>query len=345
MKNKIENIFTEWNKSGDFSGVFSVSNNKREIIFEAACGYRNMSESLENNIETSFGVASGTKILTGIAVCKLIEDQNLNLDDRVIEILDFNFPYFSNGITVKHLLTHTSGVPDYFDEEITDDYESIWNDRPVYKITELEHFLPLFQNQKMKFEPGTRYAYSNGGYILLGLIIEKVSGQSFRGYVTEKILKPCGMNNSGFFRTNMLPANTALGHIYDRNLEGFRTNIFSIPIVGASDGGFYTNAKDMNILWDHLMNKDILIKDMKDQMLLPHVFAEQRGENINYGLGVYINQIEKEIMNYHIIGYDPGVVFFSVFYPKSGIIATALANTGQIDTYPLLVELNKIIYS
>jgi len=227
MKEMIENIFNNWNTQHDFSGVFSVRKEK-DKIFEKSCGYMNQSLQIQNNIHTKFGIASGTKIFTAVAICKLIEMEKLHLNDKVLDLLEFSFPNFNKVISVMNLLNHTSGVPDYFDEEVSNDYESTWENRPVYKMIDLKDYLPMFQSGNMKFEPGTRYSYSNAGYILLGLIIEKISGQTYQDFVMENIIKPCGMKNTGFYRNDMIPENTALGYIYDDNLKYFRTNMVGV---------------------------------------------------------------------------------------------------------------------
>lgn len=237
-------------------------------------------------------------------------------------------------------MTHTAGVPDYFDESVTDDFEAIWADNPVYKLTAPKHFLPLFQAMKMNFEPGERFAYSNSGYILLGLVVETISGQSYQEFVTEHVLKPCQMKNTGFFRMDMLPENTARGHIYDEDLKGWRTNIFSVPVIGGPDGGLFTTAADMNAFWEHLIGSKLLSEAMTEAMLAPRATLNA-DVGIYYGLGVYMAKVNEETTRYYVLGADPGVQFFSVYYPLKKVTATALANT-ESNIFSLLKELNEI---
>lgn len=331
----VQEIFDRWNGAEEFSGVFSVRK-PGEVVFETACGYRNISEGLKNKTDTKFGTASGTKIFTAAAICLLIQQGKLTLADKVLDILDADFSYFSREITVQHLLTHMSGVPDYFDEEVNDDFEAVWKDLPVYRVTELSHFLPMFANLPMRFEPGQKFSYCNSGYIMLGLIIEEITGRCFQDFVSGSILQPCGLSNTGFFRSDMLPGNTALGYIYDEGLKGRRTNIYSLPVIGASDGGLYTNAQDMIKFWTCLSTGGILSEEITAKMLSPLV---QAGEKSDYGLGVYLPKVTRG-ESFYVLGWDPGVLFFSAYYPKTGITATAFANTG-VNIFPLLAELNK----
>ena len=176
----IEKIWEDYYcTANDFSGVFSVSDNKG-ILFEKCCGFRNRSENLLNNIDTAFGIASGTKLFTGLGVCKLIDDKKLSLDDKLCDILPYDLGQIDKRVTIFHLLTHTSGIGDYIDEEADsgdeDQLQALYNKYPVYLWERLEYYLPMTTPIPAKFEPGARYGYSNSGFVLLGLIIEAVSG-------------------------------------------------------------------------------------------------------------------------------------------------------------------------
>ena len=181
MNLDIENIFNDWNKSGDFSGVFSASGSDG-IIFQKACGHRNKAEKLPNEINTAFAVASGTKFFTALSICKLIDGGYLLLSDRVWNLIPYDLKVISKEVTVFHLLTHTSGIGDYIDEEASSNYNDIlklYDNRPVHKWNSLNFYLPMFNELPQKFKPGERVGYSNAGFILLGLIIESVSGKTY----------------------------------------------------------------------------------------------------------------------------------------------------------------------
>src|SRR5690606_12459032 len=105
------------------------------------------------------------------------------------------------------------GIPDYFDEAVMDDYEALWRERPMYAFRTPGDFLPLFAEEPMQFKPGERWAYNNSGYIVLGLVVEKLTGMPFAKYVEEHVFQPCGMTASGYFAMDRLPGGTALGYI------------------------------------------------------------------------------------------------------------------------------------
>ena len=130
-----------------------------------------------------------------------------------------------------------------------DDFEELWEMLPMYKIKEGKNFLPLFQNENMKFAPGERFSYNNAGFILLGLIVEKISGVKFTEYIEKNVFEPCNMSDSGYFSMDNLPERTALGYVFDEVRGSYKTNIYSLPIVGGADGGAFTTAEDMVKFW------------------------------------------------------------------------------------------------
>ncbi|PWW28228.1 CubicO group peptidase (beta-lactamase class C family) [Cytobacillus oceanisediminis] len=306
----------------NFSGVV-FAKTEMEIAFQSARGHSNRADELLNNLNTRFGIASGCKLFTAIGICQLVEEGILTFDTRLKEIMGDIFPHFDKDITVHHLLTHTSGVPDYFDEEIMDDFEELWKERPMYHLNQLRDFLPLFQNNKMMFKPGERFHYNNAGFILLGLIIEKRTGLNFQDYVQLNIFEPCGMKDSGYFRFDNLPKNTAIGYIDNEEDGTWRTNIYSLPIRGGSDGGAYVTAQDMTFLWDGLRTYKLLSKEYTEKLLTPHVIVK---DVKYYGYGIWISKRNDSIFKYHVMGYDPGVSFHSAYYPASGLTLVIPSN-------------------
>jgi len=323
----IENIIGEWNKDRDFSGLVSVYCGN-EPVLERAYGYANRSEQIPNAPNTRFAIASGTKILTAAAICRLVQDNQLSFDYPVKECLDFDFPHYRSGITVRHLLTHSSGITSYFEEDVNPDYEALWKDVPVYRMQIPRDFLPLFQHKKTKFEPGERYDYNDGGYILLGLVIEAASGKSYHEFVRERIMAPAGMVDSGFFASDRLPARTAYGYIRNAGDDTWRTNVFAVPIIGGPDGGVYATAADIASFWRKLLGNELLNESVTRQMLNPSIEATGEGESVYYGYGVFIQKRADDVAAYFICGEDPGVSFLSVIYPGHDVILTVLANAN-----------------
>ncbi|MEH7346825.1 serine hydrolase [Bacillus sp. JJ1532] len=298
----------------EFSGVVFVKDDN-EILFKSASGYSDRTEERLNNIHTRFGMASGCKLFTAIAVCQLVEKEILSFDTRLKDCLDVVFPHFDENVTIHHLLTHSSGIPDYFDEEAMDNFEDLWKHTPMYLLKDLHDFLPLFKNEKMMFKPGERFHYNNAAFIVLGLIVEQQTGLSFTDYIKTNLFNKCGMNDSGYFSLDRLPKNTAYGYIYDKG-GTWKTNVYSIPIKGGADGGAYISAPDMIKLWEALLDHRLISKKYIELLMTPHIHVK---EEVHYGYGIWINKRNNSIFKYHVMGYDPGVSFHSALYPKSGI--------------------------
>lgn len=309
--------------SKSFSGVVSI-HQLDKVLYEKAFGFADHSNKLENKIDTRFGIASGTKFLTALAVGKLIEAKTLSFSTRLIDCISHQFPNYSPEITIRQLLNHTSGIPDYYDEEKITDFENFALNIPNYDLKTLKDYLPAFPNEPMNFAPGTRFSYCNGGFILLGIVIEEITGMSYQDYITQEILKPIGMEQSGFFWLNKLPENTAFGYLNDA--AGWRTNIYNLPIVGGSDGGMFTTARDISILWKAFFNCQILSKELVEIYSQPSVKADSENENIYYGYGLWIRE-EDNNREVYILGGDAGVSFKSAVNLAENLQSTIISNT------------------
>jgi D-alanyl-D-alanine carboxypeptidase len=301
-----------------FSGVALL---KKDEIWSAAKGFADRSNERPNALDTRFGIASGCKIFTAVAVCQLVEEGKLAFEDRLPALLPEYFPDFD--VTIHQLLTHTSGIPDYFDEEAMAEFEELWIKHPMYLMKSCADFVPLFKDKPMKFAPGEKFQYNNAGFIALGLVVEKVTGQAFTDAVEERIFGRAKMESSGYFRLDRLPKETAFGYIDEGN--SWRTNHYAIPIKGGADGGAFVTAGDMTLFWERLMAYTLLSEEMTKRMLTPYASS---GQN-DHGYGVWIARNGGSVVKYHVMGYDPGVSFHSGFYPHDGAILTVLSNKSE----------------
>lgn len=325
-------------KNIPFSGAVLVKT-LEGTAFEQSYGYANRTEKIKNVPATRFGIASGCKIFTAVAILQLVEKKLLDLDTLLSDCLEISFPNFDPGITIRHLLTHSSGIHDYFDEENMCEYADLWTSLPMYSMTTTKSFVPLFQKNEMKFPPGERFSYSNAGFIILGLIIEQITGLSFQEYVEVNIFKIAGMDESGYFRLDQLPERTAVGYI-DNGIT-WSSNIYSIPVIGGPDGGAFTNVHDIEKFWNALMSNLLLSKSMTELMLSPHI---SENEYIHYGFGVWILIINNEIFKYYIMGSDPGVEMQSSVYTKLNTQVHILSNNSS-GARVIATKIDEIIYS
>lgn len=307
--------------SKGFSGIVTLDISHKNIISEIG-GLRDISNNLPVNLETKFGIASGTKIFTALGIGVLIDKGKLKLESKVWDIFGKELSYIGKEATIKDLLCHKSGIYDYLDEELMDDedYDDDFNlDIPLYKLLTPTDYLPLFNDKKPKFEPGERCSYSNGGYVLLGVIIELLSGELYRDFITNNILKKCNMKSSGFFFFNNLPENTAVG--YKEEKKKLVANYYSIPIVGGADGGMYTTVHDLKKFWDSLVRYKILSKALTELFLTP----TSKIEESDYGLGMYISG-EGDEKDLYLYGCDPGVGFHSRYKIKNARLINIISN-------------------
>lgn len=326
----------------DFSGVISISE-RGNTLFEKAYGYANRSDRIENQVNTRFGIASGTKGFTALAIGKLIQEGKLSLDTKALECVSMPVPNVSEQVTIKHLLTHTSGIGDYYDEDEVDNFEEFFVEIPWYALKGPKDYLPLFTKPE-KFAPGERFSYCNGGYILLGVIVEEVSGLPYQQYVAEHIFAPCGMADSGYFAMNALPERTAYG--YMKTDDGWKTNIYNLPIVGASDGGAFTTVGDMRKFWQALLAGKVLRSDLLELFLKPYQGAESEGEHVYYGHGFWSYHAPGRESIPFLEGCDAGVSFRSQILWSQERIITIISNTigGIWPLLKLIRELEELEY-
>lgn len=314
----VENLFNQWKDAQNFSGVISVSK-EEGIIYEKVQGFRNRGEQLPNELDTAFGIASGTKLFTAVAICRLIDQGKLALESKIEDILPHDLGNIDKDVTIFHLLTHSSGIRDYYNEI---DFDEFFEKYPTHKWTNA-FFLTFFNHLPSKFKAGTKALYSNSNFILLGLIIEAVSGQSYHAYIEEQIIQPLNLTKTGFYRADQLPSNTALGYVYDEKLEEIVANTFYLPLIGTADGGLYTTTNDMEIFWKAVWGRQLFSKEMLKKFLTVH--AQDQDDKVQYGLGVFIDEKEGEFIYWHS-GSDYGVSFHTAYIPKTGNVLTILSN-------------------
>jgi len=245
-----------WDDS--FSGVVMIARDGKPI-FQRASGLASKSYNVPNRVDTKFNLGSINKFFTRVAVSQLIEQGKLSPDDTIGKHLpDYPNKEAAEKVTIKHLLDMQSGIGDFFGPKFVA--------TPKNRIRAIKDYLQLFADQPLKFEPGTSRAYSNGGYIALGAIIEKVTGQSYYDYVRERIFKPAGMGNTDSYEVDAVTPNLATG--YTRDANGVRvSNVYTAPARGSSAGGGYSTAEDLLKFTVALRNNKLLSEAQTKRML------------------------------------------------------------------------------
>lgn len=177
--------------------IYVVQDSK--VLLEQVSGFSDLANEIPNTMETKFASASAGKVFVAVAILQLIEQGKIHFDDTLGELLGIDLHSIDKDVTVEQLLTHTSGVPDYFDESMMNEYEELWADYPNYKIRHNNDLFPLFIDKPMMYLKGEKFQYNNSGYVLLAAIIEKVTGMYFDKYLQTNIFDVCDMKGTGYY--------------------------------------------------------------------------------------------------------------------------------------------------
>ena len=222
--------------AGQFSGAVLLAKNG-EPIFEHAYGIADRERKLTNTLDTRFRIGSMNKMFTAVAVLQLAQAGKLKLDDPFGKYLtDYPNKELASKVTLHQLLTHTGGTGDIFGP----DFDTHRNE-----LKTLQDYVKLYGNRAAEFPPGSKWEYSNYGFILLGLVVEKVSGQSYYDYVNTHIYDVAGMNNSGSEPEDKTVTNRSVGYTKPPGRKDWQPNTDTLAYRGTSAGGGYSTVGDL----------------------------------------------------------------------------------------------------
>lgn len=316
----------------DFSGLVYIGKNHEEIELYQGIEDHRLGTVITSN--TAFGIASGTKFLTALAIGMLIDQNKLSLDTCVCDILTEQEYAYDKTVQIKHLLSHTSGIPDYLDEELpmNEDIDNL-------KLLSIRDYLLYFPKREKDFLPGTRFKYHNGAFVLLALIVEHVSGLTYQDFVNEVLLTPLGIKNSGIFLSSEQRPYKAIGYLdYPKQI----TNLGAIPEMPGGDGGAFMSAPDFHTLIQAFRNDRILSKSLTQQFLQPQVLVDE-SKNLYYGYGLWLKKVNEIYLPY-VIGVDAGIRFKAVFHPQKDHLYLIVTNTND-DIWDLMEMIEELAIS
>jgi CubicO group peptidase (beta-lactamase class C family) len=222
-----------------FSGTVLIAKNG-EPILRQAFGLASKEFGVANKIDTKFNLGSMNKMFTGVAIAKLVEQGKLSFDDPLSKFLpEFIDAESAKKIKIKHLLSHTAGLGSYFG--------SAFFDAARERFRTVDDMMTLLKDEKLLFEPGSRWRYSNSGMLVLGKVIEIASGESYFDYITKHIYQPAGMINSDSYQLDHVIPNLALGYNKKHTSDGviYTNNLFRHVIRGGPAGGGYSTVDDL----------------------------------------------------------------------------------------------------
>jgi CubicO group peptidase (beta-lactamase class C family) len=300
-------------------------------LFKKAYGYANRSFNIPNQIDTKFNLGSMNKMFTAVAIMQLVENGKIQLEANIIDYLpDYPNKNVAEQVTIHQLLTHTSGLGHFWTEEF------MRTSKDLYR--EIEDYVPLFVNDSLLFEPGSQFSYSNAGFMVLGLIIEEVTGESYCDYVREYIYKPAGMINTDAYENDYVVPNLAVGYTEMQARPGeVKNNLFMHIVRGTPAGGGYSTVEDLLAFSNALMNDKLLSPEHTEMMMTGKV---RTAPHIMYAYG-FRDRVEN---GHHIVGHTggfPGISGYLGIFTDLGYTVAVLSNfdSGYSDAVLYIEEL------
>lgn len=342
MDNEMSNceaIFSEIKKRYDhaaekahFSGAGYVKCGET-VVFASACGYAHKGFQVPNHLDTPFDTASITKLFTAVAILQLVERGLLQLDDKITEVVDLSGTSIPEDVTIRHLLTHTSGIADDADEEAGENYEDLFIDKPNYAIRNCRDFIPQFAYKTPVFKAGTKVRYNNCAFVLLGLAIEAKTGERYQDYVTTQVFKKGGMHHTTFSAKDDEVVAVAEGYYAvcddQGNVKEWRKNIYSFPPIGTADGGAFASVADLDRFMRAILDGTLLSESMVEEIMKPQTTIEQTlswGKIVN-GYGFHFKySANGDLISLYKEGSNAGVAAMFAYYPKIDATSIVLAN-------------------
>jgi len=344
QRKQIEAFFSSLTRP-DAPGLTVLVRWREQTLLKKGYGVRDLHAQIKNTPDTNFRLASFTKQFTGMAIMLLVHDGKLRYDDRLTDIFP-EFPIYGKAISVRNLLNHTSGLPDY--EDLMEKAERargtmIWS--TAHQIQDGEVLQLLEKESAGRFAPGTSWAYSNSGYVVLGLIVAKVSGMPYRDFLQRRIFAPLGMRHSVVYEKGTNEVLTrAFGHSLE-NGKWVQTDQSSTSAT-LGDGGVYSNIEDL-AKWDDALEKHKLLSAAEMAPALapvklndgsqPHWPKEPGGDNlapgkpVSYGFGWFLDPYQGHTRMWHA-GSTTGFRTVIQRFPSDQFTIIILANRSDFDT-------------
>lgn len=343
QRDQVEEILNAYHDQGLFNGSVLVAK-KGEVIFKGGFGEADKSWNIPNSTDTKFRIASSTKQFTAALILKLVEEGELELKGKVTDYLADYPPEQGNKITIHHLLSHTSGIPSYT--------------TPAFMANEVrDPFTPdslvgLFSALELQFEPGSRWSYSNSGYILLGAIIEAVTGKPYQNVLQEYILNPLGLTQTGYDNYRDIVTHKATGYI--NTPGGFERAPYLDTSVPYSAGMLYSTVEDL-FKWDRLLYSEKVFNKKETKALLfkhhaaiPKAMTEQFNLPPHYGYGWFTGQVPVDGDTVTMIEHGGNIFGFSTGFwrmPDERNTVILMDNTSSREVRNLGHALISILYN
>lgn len=331
LRAKIDQYMYATEKVDHFMGSILVAQNGK-IILAKGYGMANLKKRIPNTAETEFRIGSVTKQFTAMSILMLQAKGKLNVQDHICKYVS-ECPKDWKPITIYELLTHTSGIPNF-------------TSFPNYRKLQIQQTTPTqllndFKSKPLNFKPAAKFEYSNSGYEVLGYIIQRISGESYRNFLQQHIFGPLGMKNSGYDSSHPTSRNHAKGYISTNN--GYRPAQFVNMTVPYSAGALYSTVQDL-YTWDRTLEASkMLPKPLHEQMFAPHVAIGKSGR-VHYGFGWMITY-EFGHKEYFHNGGIQGFTSVNSWFPNQHAYVIVLNNVTSHRVAWIAHELTAILFS
>ncbi len=333
----IQDILSKKEKEDKYSGIVFIKH-KNKVLYSSTRGYANRTWNIKNDLSTKFRIGSISKLFTAVAILKLVEEKNINLHDNIHTYLNLYDSKISEDVTIYHLLTHTSGIGDYYDEmnSTDDDWFELWRKKPIYTVRNLRDYYEMFKEKEPIFKAGEKFHYSGAGYILLGMLIEKITKKRYDYYIKEVVFDKIGLENTKFIDNEGVEKGVADGYEPDFDDAGkvttWKKNIFTMTPLPASDGGATSTAEDLVKFSRALRNNELLNEKYTKLILEPKVLDQDsngfKEYTWKYSFANWFLLEDDKIVRYGHTGEEFGVSARLYYYPEKDIDVVLLGNLG-----------------
>lgn len=330
-KEKINELLNLYNEYGLFNGSALVAETGH-VILSKGYGFANIEWGVPNTPDTKFRIGSISKQFTAAIIMQLVEEEKINLDGKITDYLPGYKKETGSKVTIHHLLTHTSGIPNYTS------IPNVWSDslRNHYKQ---DYFVKQFHSGELVSEPGKEYSYNNTGYYLLSVIAEEVTGKDFGKLLEERIFIPAGMTNTGSEDDEFIVKKKAYGYLKSGN--NFSTDQYIYMPNAKGAGHMYSTVEDL-LKWDQaLYTNKILSEDSKEKIFTPFLN--------NYGYGWIITKLPLNDSSDSIAVFlhGGGIYGFNTIFtrlPEKKYAVVIFNNTGNAPLSEMTENIINILY-
>ena len=318
----------------DEPGASVVIVQKGKPIFKNSYGIADMETRQKITSATNFNVGSLTKQFTAMAILQLAEKKKISLDDKVSKFFPEMNKKIADAITVKEMLTHSSGLVEHYDLTDTKNMKHAHNADVLNAIKNVD---------STYFLPGSDFRYSNTAYCLLALVVEKVSGMSYSGYLKRNIFQPLGMRNSTVWSENERISNKAAGYEYDDTTKTFKPSDAEENIFFSTegDGGIYTSI-DEYLKWLKALQMAKTVYNANVNLARSPHFPVDKEKKSSYGYGWFVDESSSPRIVYHT-GSNGGFRAYAYTIPDEGYMIVIFSNRTGVDMRNLISEINKIL--